>query len=226
MTHNTQRPAAILFDLDGTLVDTAPDLAGAILDMQRDRGLPLTAYDSLRTVASAGARGLLDAGFSLRPEDADYNRLRDEFLQRYESRIAAESRLFDGFEDLLSHFEDRNLLWGVVTNKAERLARLLMQGLGLDQRCAVLIGGDTTAHAKPHPLPCLTAAERIHVNARDCWYVGDDLRDVQAGRAAGMTTVAAAYGYCGPHDPPQQWGADHLVASVGELNALLNVSAS
>ncbi len=226
MTYRNQHPAAILFDLDGTLVDTAPDLAGAILDMQRDRGLKPSPFDQLRRVASAGARGLLEVGFALKPQDHGYEAMRDEFIERYKSRIAAESRLFDGFDRLLTDFEQKGVLWGVVTNKAESLAQMLMQGLNLTHRCGVLIGGDTTAHAKPHPLPCLTAAQRLNVDATSCWYVGDDLRDVQAGRAAGMITVAAAYGYCGPHDPPERWGADHLVASVEELNALLNVSAS
>lgn len=221
MTLFANRPSAVLFDLDGTLVDTAPDLAGAILDMQRDRGFPLTPYPQLRIVASAGARGLLSAGFNLTPDDTDYDALRDEFLQRYEARIAAESALFDGFESVLAQFEDRGIPWGVVTNKAERLAVLLMQGLNLQHRCAVLIGGDTTPHAKPHPLPCLSAAARLNVMPGDCWYVGDDLRDVQAGRAAGMVTVAAAYGYCGPLDPPEHWGADHLVHSVEALQGLL-----
>jgi phosphoglycolate phosphatase len=214
-------PQAVLFDLDGTLVDTAPDLGGTIIDMQAARGLQTTPLDALRPVASAGARGLLGVGFGLNPEHADYEPLRLEFLQRYEARIAAQSKLFDGFDVLFDHFDKKGIRWGVVTNKAERLAHLLMEGLNLHLDCAVLIGGDTTAHAKPHPLPCLTAAERIGLAPGQCWYVGDDLRDILAGRAAGMPTVAAAYGYCGVHDPAHAWGAEHLVNSVQELHALL-----
>ncbi len=213
-------PKAVLFDLDGTLVDTAPDLGGTIMEMQTARGLPCTPLHSLRPVASAGARGLLEAGFGLKPEDDSFEAMRTEFLQRYEARIVKESCLFEGFAELLKRYQTKGIAWGIVTNKNERLATLLVNGLKLNEQCAVLIGGDTTPHAKPHPEPCLAAVRSLQLHPEDCWFVGDDLRDIQAGKAAGMTTVAAGYGYCGNPEPVQTWGADIVVASVAEFSGL------
>ncbi|TFW10515.1 phosphoglycolate phosphatase [Oxalobacteraceae bacterium OM1] len=212
-------PRAVLFDLDGTLADTAPDLAAAMNRVRAARGLAPTPYDILRPVASAGARGLIGASFGLKPEDEGFNALRTDFLNSYEAHIAVESRLFDGIEQLLAHFQRQGVAWGVVTNKAARFTDKLVPLIGL-QHAACVVSGDTTPHSKPHPAPLLEAARRMGVAPEQCWYVGDDLRDVQAGRAAGMATVAAAWGYCGHHEP-STWGADALAETpLGVLELL------
>lgn len=212
-------PRAVLFDLDGTLADTAPDLAGAMNRVRALRGLAATPYELLRPVASAGARGLIGAAFNLKPEDAGYEELRVAFLAAYEADIAAETRLFEGIETLLSGIREHSLSWGIVTNKAARFTDKLVPLIGLDHAQCV-VSGDTTPHAKPHPAPLLEAARRLEVEPKDCWYVGDDLRDIQAGQAAGMATVAAAWGYCG-HTAPKTWNADVLVESPFELLQLI-----
>jgi 2-phosphoglycolate phosphatase len=201
-------PRAILFDLDGTLADTAPDLAGALNRLRIARGLTPTPYEQLRPVASAGARGLIGAAFGMKPEDDGYEELRVAFLDNYAAALAVESRLFDGVPALLQGLLERGLSWGIVTNKAARFTDLLVPQIGLHEaRCVV--SGDTTPHSKPHPAPLLEAARRLALAPQECWYVGDDLRDIQAGRAAGMTTIAAAWGYCGNAEPVV-WGADAM----------------
>jgi N-acetyl-D-muramate 6-phosphate phosphatase len=212
-------PRAVLFDLDGTLADTAPDLAAAMNRVRAGHGLAATPYELLRPVASAGARGLIGASFGLKPEDEGYNDLRDAFLNTYEAYIAVESSLFDGIEALLATLEKAGLSWGIVTNKAARFTDRLVPQIGL-QRAQCVISGDTTPHSKPHPAPLLEAARRLGVLPQDCWYVGDDLRDIQAGHAAGMVTIAAAWGYCG-HAEPAMWGADALAGTPMELLNLI-----
>jgi 2-phosphoglycolate phosphatase len=212
-------PQAILFDLDGTLADTAPDLAHAANKLRITRGLAPVAYELLRPVASAGARGLIGAAFGISPEDEGYIALRDEFLRNYRTAIAVDSRLFDGIADLLSQLENDGIAWGIVTNKAEQLTSLLVPQIGLDHAKCV-ISGDTTAFPKPHAAPLLEACRRIGIPASDCWYVGDDLRDVQAGQAADMTTIAAAWGYCGD-TPPVTWQADAIAVSPADVLQLV-----
>ncbi|HJV75600.1 MAG TPA: HAD-IA family hydrolase [Noviherbaspirillum sp.] len=208
-------PRAVLFDLDGTLADTAPDLAAAINRVRLMRGLQATPYEVLRPVASAGARGLIGAAFGLRPEDAGYDELRIAFLANYEEAIAVESHLFDGVDALLAQLESREISWGIVTNKAARLTDRLVPQIGLrNARC--VISGDTTAHSKPHPAPLLEAARRLALSPHECWYVGDDLRDIQAGHAAGMKTIAAAWGY-GGNVEPASWNADALITTPLDL---------
>lgn len=202
-------PRAILFDLDGTLADTAPDLAAAMNQLRVTRGLQPTPYELLRPVASAGARGLLGAAFDLKPGDEDYEELRIAFLDNYAAAIAVKSRLFDGVEELLQGLAESGLSWGIVTNKAARFTDMLVPRIGL-HRAGCVVSGDTTPHPKPHPEPLLEAARRLAVAPGECWYVGDDLRDIQAGQAAGMTTIAAAWGYCGLSEPVV-WGA-HAIA--------------
>lgn len=214
-------PQAILFDLDGTLADTAPDLAGAVNQLRISRGLMPTDYELLRPVASAGARGLIGVAFGITPQDDGYTALRDEFLQNYEAAIAVKSRLFEGITELLSGLQDKGIVWGIVTNKIAYLTDQLVPKIGL-HHAACIISGDTTAHAKPHPAPLYEAAKRINVLAEQCWYVGDDLRDIQAGQAAGMTTIAAAWGYCG-EVAPATWKASALVESPQQLLALLDM---
>lgn len=212
------RPQAILFDLDGTLADTAPDLAAAVNQLRIARGLPETPYADLRPVASAGARGLIGAAFGLTAEDDGYADLRDQFLANYEASIAVHSHLFDGVAELLQFLEDHNISWGIVTNKVAQLTDQLVPKIGLGH-AACSISGDTTPHPKPHPAPLLEAARRIGVAPKVCWYVGDDLRDIQAGQAAGMFTIGAEWGYCGT--PPNQWQADALASSPQHLAQLI-----
>jgi 2-phosphoglycolate phosphatase len=214
-------PRAILFDLDGTLADTAPDLAGAVNRLRHQRGLEATPYHLLRPFASAGARGLIGAAFGLKPDDDGYEELRVAFLENYEANLALESRLFDGVEALLDHLQANGLSWGIVTNKAARYTDALVPQIGL-QQAGCVISGDTTPYAKPHPGPLLEAARRLGLAPQDCWYVGDDLRDIQAGQAAGMHTVAAAWGYCGQTEP-LSWGADALADNPLQLINLLHV---
>lgn len=210
-----QAPQAILFDLDGTLADTAPDLAAAVNLMRSQRGLPPAPYLNLRPHASAGARGLLQAGFGIGPEDPEFEAMRIEFLNNYEAAIAEQSHLFQHVTSLLEGLDRLGLPWGIVTNKAARFTNPLVPLLHL-QESACVVSGDTTAHAKPHPEPLLEAARRLNVSPQVCWYVGDDLRDIQAGKAAGMLTVAAAWGYCGATEPTH-WKADLILDTPLEL---------
>jgi N-acetyl-D-muramate 6-phosphate phosphatase len=202
---------AVLFDLDGTLVDSAPDLAGAANDLRMAHGLDSLPFELLRPMVGAGARGMLGVAFGVVPGEARFAGLRDDFLDRYEQRLLQETRVFESVEPLLQSLDAEAIRWGIVTNKAMRFARPLVEGLALHVRAAALIGGDSTAHAKPHPEPLLEAARRMGVAPARCVYVGDDLRDVQAGRAAGMATLAAGWGYLGQGDAPEHWGADAVI---------------
>lgn len=214
---------AVLFDLDGTLADSAPDLGGAVNRMRERRGLEPMPAVQLRPVASAGARGMLGVGFGAKPEDAGYEALREEFLSEYESALARDSRCFEGVEDCLEALEARGLAWGIVTNKVERFTTPVVSGLGLS-RAAVVIAGDTTPHAKPHPEPLLEACRRLGIAPAQAVYVGDDLRDIQAAHAAGMPGIAAAYGYLGDGLPLEAWGADACIRTPLELLSLLRPS--
>lgn len=213
------RFAAVLFDLDGTLVDSAPDLAGAVNDLRAQRGLAPLPYAQLRPVAGAGARGMVGAGFGLAPGDPEFPELRQAFLDLYQQRLLRCSTVFEAVPELLGKVEGAKRPWGVVTNKAGHLAEPLLSGLSLRQRASVLVAGDTTPHTKPHPAPLLHAAQALGLPPAACVYVGDDARDIQAGRAAGMATVAAAWGYLGQGADVSQWGADHVATSP---SALLN----
>ena len=209
-----------LFDLDGTLADTAPDLAHALNHMRAARDLPPLQISTTRPVTSLGARGLLGVGFGVGPGHPDYSPMRQEFLRLYESDICRDSRLFPGMAELLDAIEKRGLRWGVVTNKAERLARLLLEALGISSRAACIIGGDTTPHLKPHPDPLLAACRIMQEDAGACVYVGDDQRDIEAGRAAGMKVVAVRWGYLNG-GRPESWNADLLIAEPCDLLQVL-----
>ena len=213
----TRWPGAVLFDLDGTLVDSAPDLAGAGNDMRVHRGLPALPLERFRPMVGSGARGMVGIALQVAPDSADYEALREEFLARYEARLTRESHVFAEMLPVLAALDARPLRWGIVTNKASRYAEPVVRGLGLEARAAVLICGDTTLHAKPHPAPLLEAAKRLGVVPAHCVYVGDDLRDMQAGRAAGMRTVAAAWGYLGQDAPIAAWNADAVFERPEEL---------
>jgi phosphoglycolate phosphatase len=212
---------AVLFDLDGTLIDSAPDLAGSANDMRVARGMAPLPIEHLRPMVGAGARGMLLQAFGIGPRDSTFGPLKDEFLARYEDRMTRETRVFADMAPIIDALDAREVRWGIVTNKVTRLAAPIVEALGLARRSAVLIGGDTTPHAKPHPEPLLEAARRLRLAPKRCWYVGDDHRDVEAGRAAGMRTVAAAWGYLGVGEPIHAWGADHLVERPYELLKLL-----
>lgn len=209
-----------LFDLDGTLADTAPDLAHALNHMRAARDLPPLQVSATRPVTSLGARGLLNVGFGMGPGHPEYAAMREEFLRLYESNICRESRLFPGMAELLDAIEKRGLRWGVVTNKAERLARLLLEALGIFSRAACIVGGDTTPHLKPHPDPLLAACRIMQEDASACVYVGDDQRDIEAGRAAGMKVVAVRWGYLNG-GKPESWNADLLIAEPCDLLQVL-----
>ena len=211
------RVRAVLFDLDGTLVDSAPDLAGAANDLRAEHGLPPLPYESLRPMVGTGARGMVGVAFGRAPGDEGFEVLRDAFLARYEQRLLQETAVFAAMHAVLQRLEAAPLPWGIVTNKALRFASPLVQGLDLHRRSAVLIGGDSTPHAKPHPAPLLEAARQIGVDPAHCVYVGDDHRDIVAGRAAGMATLAAGWGYLGQGEAIEDWGADAVVTEPAAL---------
>jgi phosphoglycolate phosphatase len=200
----------VFFDLDGTLADTAPDLVAAANQLLTKRNLSPKPYEELRPRASAGARGLIQGAFG-------YGTDHPEFFTYYENALLVHSTLFDGVESLLDQLDLAKLPWGIVTNKSERFTHPLTEQMGLRHRAISTVSGDTTAHSKPHPEPILHAARVANIDPAFSLYVGDDIRDVLAGKAAGMKTVAAAYGYCGCAEPPQEWGADYLIHSPLEL---------
>ena len=207
----------VFFDLDGTLADTAPDLVAATNQLLSARNLPLKPYEQLRPCASAGARGLIGGAFGIDTKHPDFIPLRDEFFANYEKALFVHSKLFEGMEHLLNQLESAQLPWGIVTNKSERFTNPLIDLMGLSQRYISTVSGDTTPHSKPHPEPILHAARIANLDPNKSLYVGDDIRDVIAGKAAGMKTVAAAYGYCGCEEPPEAWGADFIIQTPQEL---------
>jgi len=212
----------ILFDLDGTLVDTAHDLAYA-LNLQRQRhGLDILALDVIRPYASHGSKGLLSIGFDLSPEDDNFPAMREEYLGLYDKVLTRKPVLFEGVAELLGTLDKKSVAWGVVTNKPRRFTQPLMQNIGLLQRAACVVSGDDALRPKPYPDTLLLACEQAGVNPQVCWYVGDAERDIQAGKAAGMQTVVALYGYLGVDDQPAEWGADALVNTPLELLGLFN----
>jgi 2-phosphoglycolate phosphatase len=219
----SQRPRAVFFDLDGTLADTADDLAAPVNAMRIERGQAPMPVADLRPFASAGARGLIGKGLGVGKDDPGFEALRLEFLERYEQDIVVHTRLFDGMAELLQQLEDEGVQWGIISNKIERYVRIIVEKLGLAERSAIAYGGDSAARPKPHPDLMLLALKATGLQGGDCVYVGDDLRDIVAGRAAGMKTIAAAYGYCGDADSPENWGADALIRHPRELAPLLGL---
>ena len=213
----------VLFDLDGTLVDSAPDLAGAANELRQEHGHPALPYESLRPMVGAGARGMVGLAFGVKPGDAGYEDLKARFLALYAQRLLRSTTVFEGVWPLLDRLEQHGLGWGIVTNKAYHLALAVSEGVGLHPRAGVLIGGDSTPFAKPHPEPLLEACRRLQADPATCAYVGDDLRDIQAGRAAGMATLAAGWGYLGQGEPVHEWGADSLLEQPQGLLQWLNL---
>ncbi|MGB2816035.1 MAG: phosphoglycolate phosphatase [Burkholderiaceae bacterium] len=213
--------ALVLFDLDGTLADTAPDLAGAVNRMLMARGRTPLPLKDLRPVASHGARGLLGRAFGVVPTDPDFEALRQEFFREYERALCVESSLFPAMDTALTELESRGVLWGIVTNKVARFTEPLVRALGLHERAACVVSGDTAVRPKPDPAPLLHALAATSTEPGAALYVGDDLRDIQAGRAAGLRTVAVSYGYLGDGPHYAEWGADHIIHSPSELLALV-----
>lgn len=214
---------AVLFDLDGTLIDSAPDLGAAADKMRTDRGLTSLPLAQYRPMAGAGARGMLGVAFGVTPAHADFDALKEEFFKNYEACMIERTYVFDGVEDLIAQFDRVGLKWGVVTNKSERFALPLTRAMPLFQSAKTIVGGDTTPHAKPHPAPLLEAARQIGIDPERCLYVGDDERDIIAGRAAAMRTVAAAYGYLGATAATDHWRADATIATPSALLSLLQL---
>lgn len=212
---------AVLFDLDGTLIDSAPDLGAAVDKMRVDRGLPSLPSSKYRPMAGAGARGMLGVAFGMTPEHADFPALREEFFCNYERNLTKHTYVFDGVLDLIAQLAVRELPWGVVTNKSARFTLPLTQAIPMFATARTVVSGDTTPHSKPHPEPLFEAARQIGIDPSRCVYVGDDERDIVAGLAAGMKTVAAGYGYLGQKADPAAWGAHATINSPIALLQLL-----
>ncbi len=215
---------AVLFDLDGTLIDSAPDLGAAADKMRTDRGMPSLPLLDYRPMAGAGARGMLGVAFGLTPEHADFGALKEEFFINYEACMTERTYAFDGVAELIAQISGAGLKWGVVTNKSARFTLPLTRQMPLFASAQTIISGDTTPHAKPHPEPLFEAARQLNVEPGRCVYVGDDERDIVAGRAAGMPTVAAAYGYLGATADTLHWKADATIVSPAALLNLLRLA--
>ncbi|MEO8674271.1 MAG: HAD-IA family hydrolase [Casimicrobiaceae bacterium] len=208
---------AVLFDLDGTLADTAPDLGAALNRVRRDRGLAPVPLARLRPYASHGARGLIGAGMAVTPGDENYEALRDAFLAHYANALCVDSALFADVDAVLDALDARALPWGIVTNKATRYTTPLLASLRLALRAGAVVCGDTMPFAKPHPAPLTEAASRLGVDPARCVYVGDARRDIDAGNAAGMRTLVARWGYIEPGDTPETWPADGILDAPATL---------
>ena len=216
------RLRAVLFDMDGTLLDSAPDFIAISQAMRAERGLPPIADKLIRDQVSGGARAMVAANFAMDPEAEGFEALRLEFLDRYQAHCAVLTRPFDGMDELLNDIEQAKLIWGVATNKPVRYAEPIMQQLGLAQRSAVLVCPDHVSRSKPDPEMILLACEKIGIAPNATLFVGDDARDIEAGRTAGCKTAAVTWGYIHPDDNPSHWGADVVVKHPAELRTILD----
>jgi len=214
---NPTPPRCVLFDLDGTLADTAPDLGAALNRLLVEEGRAPLPSAATRPVTSQGVRGLLRVGLGIGPDNPDYPELAQRVLKHYAAAICQHTQLFDGMARVLTELEAQDIKWGIVTNKHMRFTEPLVEALGLARRAACVIGGDSATHPKPHPAPLIMACEHADVLPEDSIYVGDDLRDIQAGHAAGMRTIAAAWGYLGEGEAIHEWGADHIADTPAAL---------
>ena len=215
---------AVLFDLDGTLIDSAPDLGAAADKMRTDRGLPSLPLERYRPMAGAGARGMLGEAFGINPDHPEFGVLRDEFFANYQACMTLRTRVFEGVEELVRRLTQNQLAWGVVTNKSARFTDPLTRALPLFASAGAVVSGDTTPHSKPHPAPLIEAAARLGIAPEHCIYVGDDERDIVAGLAANMGTVAATYGYLGSESNAREWGAHAEINFPLDLLQLLNLA--
>ena len=217
-----QNVAAVLFDLDGTLIDSAPDLGAAVDKMRVQRGLPSLPLEQYRPMAGAGARGMIGIAFGITPEHADFEAMKEEFFVNYENCMTERTRIFEGVHNMIAALVSQGLPWGVVTNKSSRFTDPLTSAMPLFATAGAIVSGNTTPHAKPHPEPLFEAARRLSVDPARCVYVGDDERDIVAGLAAGMGTVAATYGYLGQQTDIARWNAHLHIDSPFKLLNYLN----
>ncbi|SEL10652.1 phosphoglycolate phosphatase [Colwellia chukchiensis] len=216
-----QHVASVLFDLDGTLLDTADDLGAALNHVLAQYQRPLVAAKDYRPIASDGALGLLNLGFGDAINQYDYQTLRQQFLNYYQHNIATHTRLYKGVTELLQHIESDNIPWGIITNKPEQLTQLLLPYYPELNNCAVMVGGDTLATRKPDPEPILYACSQLNVDPKQCFYIGDALRDIEAGNGAKMKTFVAKWGYILAHENCQSWQADHIINAPTDLLAFI-----
>ena len=214
----------MLFDLDGTLIDRAPDLGAAADKMRTDRGLPSLPLERYRPMAGAGARGMLGEAFGITPDHPEFGVLRDEFFANYQACMTLRTRVFEGVEELVRRLTQNQLAWGVVTNKSARFTDPLTRALPLFASAGAVVSGDTTPHSKPHPAPLIEASARLGIAPEHCIYVGDDERDIVAGLAANMGTVAATYGYLSSESNAREWGAHAEINFPLDLLQLLNLA--
>lgn len=217
----TKRPSTVLFDLDGTLIDTAPDFIRCLNQLRQQHGLSELPAEHIRRSVSNGARAMVRVGFGLEPEHPDYLARHTAFLDLYEEGVAVETRLFEGMNSLLQSLEQRGIPWGIVTNKPERFAAPLVQALGLAERCASLVCPDHVADRKPHPEALFLACAQIDADTALAVYVGDHERDIEAGRNANMKTIAVRYGYIEEPESVDLWQADIIADTVNDLAKLL-----
>ena len=211
---------AVFFDLDGTLVDTAPDMVAVLQQLQRDHGIEPAGYELARSNVSNGAMGLLTIGFP-EIEFEMGGELHQQYLERYAEAVCVESRVFDGLHELIDTLDELNCPWGVVTNKPEQLTGPLMIALGLAERAVCIISGDTLAVRKPHPAPVLLACDIAGIDPQTAIYIGDAERDIESGQSAGTATIAAAYGYVTEDDDPREWNADVIAMTTEELTQIV-----
>ncbi len=217
-----QKIEAVLFDLDGTLIDSAPDLGAAADKMRVQRGLPSLPLEHYRPMAGAGARGMLGIAFGITPEHAEFEVMKEEFFVNYENCMTERTYIFEGVHDMIAALVSQGMPWGVVTNKSSRFTDPLTSAMPLFATAGAIVSGNTTPHAKPHPEPLYEAARRLSVDPLRCVYVGDDERDIVAGLAAGMGTVAATYGYLGQQTDVSRWNAHVHIDSPIKLLKFLN----
>lgn len=209
--------SAVLFDLDGTLVNSAPDLAFALNSVLQEQGHEPLSLEDIRPVAGHGSRGLLGLGFGITPEDDRYPPLQQRFLEIYQDNLSRETALFEGMEQVLNTIENANMIWGIITNKPSFLTQPVVDALGLSQRAACIVSGDTATHSKPHPAPMLYACDKINIPPEQCLYIGDAKRDIDAGKSVKMQTVAVRYGYLSKHDIIEDWHADQIIEHPHEI---------
>ncbi len=224
MTHPATH--GVLFDLDGTLLDTAPDMAAALNRLLIEEGRSPLPFEAIRPYVSHGAIALVKLGFGLAPDAPGFAALRQRFLDHYAQAVAVDTALFPGMAELLLAIEQADRPWGIVTNKPTSLTLPLLEAMGLTARCGVLVCGDTLPQRKPDPAPLLHAARRLGRTPDSCWYVGDAIGDVQAALAAGMPVLIAAYGYLATDDRPGDWGAHGIALQAADLTRWLMDTAT